>query len=163
VQQKADAEAPKIAELLNGYYSVAFLDKSKWSGGSHPKLAAFFTNDAQTQVTPNLGGLALADLAPKLQTVVPSEQKAIKLTFFVEDDQSAPVGVVTTSFQAKGTATAKDTEKVVIAHHATFWLIKEGESYKIYAYSAELKADSQEKSVAFAVPRIEVPSKVESH
>ncbi|MGI8425993.1 MAG: hypothetical protein ACR2M4_05215 [Actinomycetota bacterium] len=152
-QQKAEAEAPKISALLNDYYSAAFLDKAKWSGGSHPKLATLFTQDAQSQITPNLGGLALSDVAPKLGKVVPSEQKAIKLTFFVEDDQSTPVGVVTTSFQAKGSPVAKDAEPVAIAHRATFWLVKEGDLYKIYAYSAELKADSQDKTVAFGAPR----------
>ncbi|HEX2054159.1 MAG TPA: hypothetical protein VHJ78_10600, partial [Actinomycetota bacterium] len=56
--QKAQAEAPKIAALMNAFYDAAFLDPAKWQEGRHPELAPLFTAEAQPGVAANLGNLA---------------------------------------------------------------------------------------------------------
>lgn len=150
-QQKAAEEAPKVLALLNDFYSTAFLDSKKWSGGTHSELANLFTAEARPHIGAHLGALALADLAPQVKGLDPAEQNAPRITFFVEDDLSVPVGVVNATFQAKATPVRGKTP-LAVSHTASFWVVKEGEAYRIYAYSTELKADSQAKSAAFGVP-----------
>lgn len=155
-QQKASEEAPGVIALLNGFYSTAFLDRSKWTGGSHSELAGFFTPDARTHIAPSLGALALADLAPQLRGLNPSKQEASRISFYVEDDLSIPIGVATAVFEAKATP-VRGRAPVAILHNANFWVVKEAGSYKIYAYSVELKADSQTRSAASGTPTGESP------
>ena len=137
--QKAQAEAQKVTALMNNFYNAAFLDPAKWQGGQHPDLAGLFTAEAQTGVGPNLGNLALADLAGKLERVESSKQSIDRLTFFVEDDGSLPIGVASVTFEAVGTPTEGDGE-VAIRHGAHYWLQRDGDGYKISAFDAGVAA-----------------------
>lgn len=148
---KAAEEAPKVIALLNSFYDAAFIKPDKWQRGTHPELASFFTAEAQPHVGPNLEALALADLAPRLRAVDPRTQQAPRMTFLVEDDLSTPAGVVTVVFEGRGTAVKKSDGPVAIIHNASYWLLKEGDSYKISAFTAELKADTETKKAAFGV------------
>lgn len=139
--QKAQVEAPKITALMNNLYSSAFLDPAKWQGGTHPDLAANFTAEAQPGVAANLGNLALAELSDKLESVESRKQSVDRVTFFVEDDGSLPIGVASVTFEAVGHP--KDGEDVSITHAANYWLQREGDSYKISAFDAGLAAVEQ--------------------
>lgn len=149
-QAKATEESARVIAMLNGLYSAGFIDRAKWSGGSHPDLPGFFTAEARPQVAYNLGALALADLAPQIKAVLPSRQDA-RISFFVEDDLSTPVAVVSTSFEATATP-ARGKDPISVVDNGTFWLVKEADAYKIYAFSTELKADSQTRRGAFGAP-----------
>lgn len=150
-QGKASEEVPKVLSLLNEFYSTAFLDPKKWSGGTHAGLAELFTQEARPHLGPNLGALALADLAPGIEGLIPGRQDIPRMSFFVDDDLSTPFAVVTTVFEAKATPSSGKTP-IAVVHHANFSVTREGDNYKIYAYSAELRADSQTKSTAFGDP-----------
>lgn len=150
-QARADEEAAEVIALVNGFYSTAFLDRKKWSGGTHPGLADFFTAEAKPHIGPNLGALALADLAPRLAGLTPTKQEAHRISFFLEDDLSVPLGVVSTIFEARA-APARGKTPVAVVHTATVWVVKEGDAFRIYSYTAELKADSQTRSAAFGEP-----------
>ena len=139
--QKAQAEAPKVAALMNSLYSSAFLDPAKWQGGTHPDLPANFTGEAQAGVGPNLGNLALADLADQLESVQSSKQSVDRITFFVEDDGSLPIGLASVTFEAVGHP--KDGDDVAITHAANYWLQREGDTYKISAFDAGISAVEQ--------------------
>jgi hypothetical protein len=145
--QKATDAGTKVAKLLNDYYTIAFLDPDKWEKGTHPDLKSLFTTDAQGQVGANLGGLALADIAPQLESVTGTKQEA-KVSFSVDDDGSLPVGVATVTFEATGTPSKGKDGPVSISHNATFWLALDGDSYKISAYTTELKADTATTSAS---------------
>lgn len=136
---KASVEAPKIAALMNSYYSAAFLDPAKWQGGQHPELAALFTAEARPGLAANLGKLALADLSQQIERVVPQKQSVDKVTFFVEDDGSLPIGVATVSFEGIAEPSGEGPD-VPIAHGAHYWLQREGEGYLISAFEAVLIA-----------------------
>lgn len=150
-QGKAAEEAPKVIKLLNDFYSTAFLDRRQWSGGTHARLAEFLTDEARPHLAPNLGGLALADLAQRVTGLRPTKQEAPRISFLVEDDLSVPIGVVNATFEARATP-VKGKAPIAVVHNASFWVVKEADAYKIYAYQAELRADSQARSAAFGVP-----------
>lgn len=160
--QRANDQAGKVVKLLNDYYLVAMLRPARWT--PNPKatpprqpellLAGFFTAEAQPAVAGNIGALALGDLGKLLERVDPTRQEATKVSVEFEDDGTAPFAVVSVTFEAK--AKTKKREKagradVNISHQATFWLIDEGGTYKIFAYTAELKADEVTKSAAFGI------------
>jgi hypothetical protein len=136
---KANVEAAKITTLVNNFYSAAFLDPAKWQGGQHPDLAPLFTAEAQPGQAANLTHLAMSDLSDKIEHVEPVKQNLDKVTFFVEPDGSLPIGVASVTFEALGTPTG-DGEDVAIAHQAHFWLQREGEDYKISAFTTALAA-----------------------
>ncbi len=136
---KAAVEAAKITTLMNNFYSAAFLDPAKWQGGQHPDLASLFTAEAQPGQAANLGNLAMSDLSDKIESVTSNVQNIDRLTFFVDTDGSLPLGLASVSFEAIGKPTA-DGEDVVIRHAASFWLQREGEDYKISAFTTNLNA-----------------------
>ncbi|MGH2771785.1 MAG: hypothetical protein ACRDIU_01405 [Actinomycetota bacterium] len=150
--QKANEESAKVISLLNEFYGTAFIDKNAWEGGKHSKLTGLFTAEAQPALGANLGGLALGDLTPKIKSVRPRKQDATKITFLIEDDLTVPAGVVTVLFEATGKTVESSDGPVAILHNASFYLVPEGGGYKIYAYNAELKADTQTKTAAFGAP-----------
>jgi len=136
---KATAEAAKITTLMNNLYSAAFLDPAKWQGGQHPDLAPLFTAEAQPGQAANLGNLAMSDLSDKIESVEVRKQSVDKVTFFVEPDGSLPIGVASVSFEALGKPTG-DGKDVLITHQAGYWLQREGEDYKISAFTTNLNA-----------------------
>jgi hypothetical protein len=142
---KAAVEAAKITTLMNNFYSAAFLDPAKWQGGQHPDLAPLFTAEAQPGQAANLGNLAMSDLSDKIESVTSSVQNIDRLTFFVDTDGSLPLGLASVSFEAVGKPTA-DGEDVVIRHAASFWLQREGEDYKISAFTTSLNAAEEAAS-----------------
>lgn len=144
--QRASEEAGKIVSMLNAYYDAAFVDPSKWQAGAHPDLASVFAAEIHPQLGPHLGALALADLAPRISKLKPTKQEAPRVTFLMETDLSAPHAIVTSLFEATGTATKKSESPVAIAHTATLWLIREGDVYKIIGFKTHLVADSETKS-----------------
>lgn len=137
----ADAAA-KVIDVVNSYYTIAFLDPNRWSRGAHPDLASLFTAETQAGVGPNLQGLALAELAPKVSQVEPMKQEASLIKVVIEQDLSAPVAVVTTVFEGMAKTENRSEGPVKIVHTAALWLIRQGDSYKIHAFGAELKANS---------------------
>jgi hypothetical protein len=136
---KAAVEAAKITTLMNNFYSAAFLDPAKWQGGQHPDLAPLFTAEAQPGQAANLGNLAMSDLSDKIESVTSNVQNIDRLTFFVDTDGSLPLGLASVSFEAVGKPT-DGGEDVVIRHAASFWLQREGEDYKISAFTTSLNA-----------------------
>ncbi len=136
--QKAQDEAPKVVALINTFYSAAFLDPAKWQGGRHPELAGLFTAEAQPSVGPNLVNLAMSDLSDKIERVDATAQRIDRLTFFVENDGSLPFGVVSVTFEGVGQTGGGDD--VQIKHNAQFWLQRDGDAYKISAYSSVVNA-----------------------
>jgi hypothetical protein len=144
--QKAQEQAGKVVELLNSYYTIAFVDPAKWHGGAHPELANLFSPEVHGQMAPNLGALALADLVPKLTKLTPSKQEAPKLTFLLVADFSAPFASVTSIFEGMATAKLKAESPVKVTHTATFWLLREGDAYKVIGFKTNLVADTGTKS-----------------
>lgn len=138
--QKAADEAQKVVTLINNFYSAAFLDPEKWQGGQHPDLAGLFTAEAQPGLAANLNNLALSDLSDRIERVEPREQNLVGVTFYVDDDGSLPLGVASVAFAAVGKP-SNGGEDVQIDHAAHYWLQRDGESYKISAFSTALIAD----------------------
>jgi len=146
---KANEQAAVVTQALNAFYDHGFVDPSKFQAGAHPGLAGLFTAEAQPQVGPNLGGLALAELAVKVRKIDVTVQKIDKLSFLIEDDLSASSAIATVTFQGAASTKAKADGPVDITHKATFLLTPEGGTYKIAAFFAELKADTRTKKAAF--------------
>jgi hypothetical protein len=151
---RANEQAAKVVKMLNDYYLQAFLRPERWE--PDPKataevapeqtLAAFFIPEAAPGVTRDLAALGLTDLAKSLSRVDPTKQELTKMSVEFEDDGSAPFAVATVTFQALGTLKEEkeqDGKPVVvqISHTMSLWLLAEGDTYRIFAYSAELKAD----------------------
>jgi hypothetical protein len=150
--QRAAEAGPLVQKLLNDFYTAAFIDPDAWGDGTHESLKALFTGSAQAQVSPNLGGLALGDLAPRVGAVYPTKQEAPKLTFMAEDDLSLPIGLVNVVFEADAEAKERQDTPVKIIHHAIFWLVRDGDAYKISAFQAALKADTVTRTAAWGGP-----------
>jgi hypothetical protein len=159
--QKAQAESAKITTLLNNFYTLALLRPARWAEkpgeNKDQKPAAealtdFFTDDAKGSVAGNIAALALTDLGARLDRVDPTKQDATKISFDVEPDLSLPFAIATVSFEATGKAKKKPDDPVKIVHTATYWLALQGDNtYKILAYNAELKADTQTKAASFGL------------
>lgn len=140
--QRASEELPKVMSTLNSFYTIAFVDPKKWNGGTHPALTGLLTAEAQPSLSANLGGMALGDIAPKVKSFKVDKQHATKISFFIENDLTAPVVVATVAFEGVATTKAGAKGPVRVSHNGTFWLLREADVYKISAYSGELKADT---------------------
>lgn len=140
---KATEHDDRVRALVNGYYTVAFMDPAKWAEGTHPELANFFTEEAKGQVGPRLGVLALADLSDDLTSVRPVRQVIDRLNYYFDEDLNNPIGMVTTTFEATGTPSAEGADPIKIVHHATFWLEKVGDDFRISAFDANIDVQSQ--------------------
>lgn len=141
-------ELPGILGVLNDYYNVAFLDPGRWGAGAHPDLPALFTAEAAASVGQNLGALALADLAPKVRRVDPTRQEAFRVSVQIEDDLSPPLAVLSVAFEATGSTVEASDGPLQIVHNATYWLAREGDAYRIAAYTVELRADTAAKAAS---------------
>ena len=150
--QKAQAEGAKIQALLNAMYDIAFVSPNLWAGGKHPKLTDFFDAEAQPTLAGNLGGLALTDVAPKLKSVSPTKAQITKLSVFIDADGGTPFAVASIDFEGRGSTKLETIGPITIVHTATYWFAKEGDTYKIMAYGAELKADTVIKTAAWGDP-----------
>lgn len=137
--QKAQDSANRALALVNRYYTVAFLDPTRWVNGTHPELASLFTAEAQPSIGPNLTHLAMSELWDQIESVEPVSQRLSKISFLVEPDGSLPLGIAYANFEGEGTSFEGDD--VTIVHDAVFYLQREGEDYKIYAYTTRLNAE----------------------
>lgn len=162
--QRANEQAAKVVKLLNDYYLLAFLRPERWeqdpddTSQQPPQqaLAAFFIADASPAVTRDLAALGLTDIAQSLERVDPSKQELTKLSVEFEDDGTTPFAAASVTFQALGTLKEEKEEEgkplvVQISHTMSLWLVAEGDTYKIFSYSAELKADETVVSGAWGV------------
>lgn len=156
-QDAASGAAPGVVATLNAYYNAAFIEKKSWADGAHPDVPSFFTADVQPHVGPNLASLALTDIAPAVSRMDPTKQEVPKLTFLIEGDMSAPMAVATVLFEGTATAVGEDEAPVKVAHTATFWFVKEGETYKIIAFKTHLVADSETRTGWIAPPEGALP------
>lgn len=154
-QSRAQEEAAKVIELLNQIYLNAFVDPALWKGGTHPQLAGFFTQEAQAGVAPNLSALSLAELAGEVKRVKPTRAEASKITLLIEEGLDVAFGSASIVFEARGEAKARKAGNINFVQTANFFLMKEGDAYKVYAFTANLKADSVTKAAAFGIPRSE--------
>lgn len=142
-------EADKIKQLIDSFYNIAFVQPDKWAGGQHGELAGLFAPEAQGAVAANLGGLALTDIAPKIAKVTIKEQRISKLNALVEEDLTSSNAIVNISFAAVGQPKAKGAQPVDVVHTMTVWLRPEAGAWRIWSYSANLKADSRVKAAAW--------------
>lgn len=140
---KAEEKKAQILDMFNALYNEAFLDPARWAGGTHPGIGGFFTQEAQGGLAANLGSLALGDIVPRITGVRPDKQEITRLTLYVGDDFSVPLGVASVVFDATATPVDKGATPVIIRQTAEFWLQKEGDGYKIAAYRANINATSQ--------------------
>lgn len=149
---KAETEAKSIKNVIDAFYTAGFVDPAKWVAGKHPELVALFATEAQGSVATNLGSLALTDTAPLVSKVKITDQRITKVSALFEDDFVASHAVATIAFSAIATPKAKGQQPIDVTHSMTIWLRPEGEGWKIYAYSSDLKADSKVKAAAFGTP-----------
>jgi hypothetical protein len=140
--EKANQVAPQIVDLVNTYYTAAFIDPEKWGGGKHGDLAAVFSGSVQGQVAGQIQGLALGDLAPKIKSVKPGKQE-VTIKVDVEEDLSTPVITAVTLFEATAQTKNKAEGPVKIVHQLRMFLVPDAGSFKIAGGTAELKADSE--------------------
>jgi hypothetical protein len=140
---KAEEQRDKVLALINGYYNIAFVDPGKWAEGTHPELANFFTEEANANVGPRLGVLALADASKSIKSVKPDRQVIDRLNIYFDGDLNVPIGMATTTFEATGTPSAEGAEPIKIVHKATFWLQKDGDNFRISAFNADINLQSQ--------------------
>jgi hypothetical protein len=136
--QKAQDSAGRVLALVNRYYAVSFLDPTRWVNGQHPELNDLFTAESRPSIGPNINHLAISDLWDKIESVEPVTQRLGKVSFDVEPDGSLPIGIATVTFEGKGKAV--DGDDVTIKHDAVFYLQREGEDYRISAFTTSLTA-----------------------
>ena len=141
-KDKANQVAAQVADLFNTYYTVAFLDPSKWANGQHSGLSDLFTNDVKGQVGSQIQGLALGDLAPKIDSVKPTREEVHVKVFVDDGDMSAPVVAVNAFFEASAQAKSKADGTVKISHTMKTLLAPDGGGYKIAGGTADLAADT---------------------
>lgn len=158
--QRANEQGARIVVALNDMYTHAFLRPRRWAPPASPtpaavepedRLAGFFSADARPTLDANIGALAIADLGRRFTRIDPTKQVISKISFQVEEDLSTPFAVATLGFEARGSTRVAAEGPVAISHTATYWFIDEGDAFRIYAYSAELKTDTVLKKAAFGV------------
>ena len=140
--EKANQVAAQVVDLVNAYYAVAFIDPAKWVNGQHTGLPDLFTGDVKGQVSSQLQGLALGDLAPKITSVKPDREEVHVKVYVTGDDLGAPVVAVNAYLDATATAKSKADGPVKISHTLRALLTPDAGAYKIAGGTAELKADT---------------------
>ena len=141
-RDKANQVAAQVVDLVNSYYTVAFIDPAKWGNGQHASLPDLFTADVKGQVGSQLQGLALGDLAPRIASVKPDREEVQVKVWVNDDDMSAPLAAVSTVFEATAEAKSKPDGPVKISHTMNALLAADGGGYRIAGGTAQLKADT---------------------
>ncbi|MEX2588183.1 MAG: hypothetical protein WD602_09370 [Actinomycetota bacterium] len=141
--EKVQGEGPKVVALLNRLYDIAFLDPELWEEGEHSQMLELFTDQGREQVSQDLESLALGELASQFERITPDKQEVTKVTFFVGDNLTTPIGLASVVFTATGTPADDELEPLTIAQTANYWVTFD-DGYKISAYSAVLGIDEQE-------------------
>lgn len=138
LEKAAKHNAPAIQSVLTQVLQIGYVDPETW--GDAGKLDDFFTADAANQVEPNIVTLSLGkDAADTVASVKPLPSK-LKVTTLLDGnlDPIRALGEIT--FKAR--ATNDDGSATKITLNGTFFLVPDGDGWKIEAF--DLKREEQQ-------------------
>jgi hypothetical protein len=129
------AESDAIVKLFTDYYQEAYVDPRKWGDGKFEDLQDLFVATAKTSFPRDLESLTIGQSYSVLNRVdLKTNTLAVSIYY---DTKSAPtIAVATIRFQAVGTL-KKAGPKLMIDQTATFYLQKQGDSWKITSYDTK--------------------------
>ena len=133
----AKHNAPAVQDVLTQVLQAGYVDPDGW--GDAGALDDFFTDDAAKEVEPNIDMLSLGKNAgDTVESVNPLPSK-LKVVTLVDGDLNAIRAYGEITFKAKATNTDGTSTKIELT--GTFFLVPDGDTWKIEAFDL----DRQEK------------------
>jgi hypothetical protein len=130
LEKAAKHNVPAIQDVVTEFLQAGYVDPETW--GDAGKLDDFFTEEAAKQVEPNIDTLSLGkNASDTIQSVHPLPSK-LKVTTLIDGnlDPIRALGEIT--FKAKATNTDGSTTKITLT--GTFFLVPDGDGWKIEAF-----------------------------
>ncbi len=130
LEKAAKHNVPAIQDVVTQLLQAGYVDPETW--GDAGKLDDFFTEEAAKQVEPNIDMLSLGkNASDTIQSVHPLPSK-LKVTTLIDGnlDPIRALGEIT--FKAKATNTDGSTTKITLT--GTFFLVPDGDGWKIEAF-----------------------------
>jgi hypothetical protein len=133
----AKHNTPAVQDVLTQVLQTGYVDPDGW--GDAGALDDFFTDDAAKEVEPNIDMLSLGKNAgDTVESVNPLPSK-LKVVTLVDGDLNAIRAYGEITFKAKATNTDGTSTKIELT--GTFFLVPDGDTWKIEAFDL----DRQEK------------------
>ena len=122
--------APAIQEVVTQLLQTGYVDPETW--GDAGKIDDFFTEEAAKQVEPNIDTLSLGkDASDTIESVNPGASK-LKVTTLIDGNLDPIRALGEIKFKAKATNTDGSTTKITLT--GTFFLVPDGDGWKIEAF-----------------------------
>jgi hypothetical protein len=126
----AKRTAPAIQDVITQVLQAGYVDPETW--GDAGKLDDFFTDDAAKQVESNIDTLSLGKNAgDTIESVNPLPSK-LKVTSLIDGNLTPIRALGEILFKARATNTDGSTTKITLT--GTFFLVPDGDSWKIEAF-----------------------------
>jgi hypothetical protein len=130
-QHKAAQEAADgVEDTLDRLYSSAFVNSETW--GDADAIDEFFTDGAADQIEPNLDALTLGKDAGDTYTYVDPDRGTLSVKVLTNGNGDALRAFGGTTFVA--TATHKDGSFTKITVTGSFFLVKDGDTWKVESF-----------------------------
>lgn len=138
---EGDLEAAReaVADLLDRYYTTAFLDPAQWDGGAFPELGSYFVGRAADRARRDRGGLTLGEDAARIERVAPASA-TLQLSFLVDPRAAPYAAVATVEFRGDGRATGGGA--LTIEHRGRYLVRRIEGEWLIIGYDVEGSVES---------------------
>jgi hypothetical protein len=150
LEKAAKRTTPAVQETLTSLLQAGYVDPGSW--GDAGALDDYFTEDAASQVEPNIATLSLGkDARDATESVKPLPSR-LKVTTLVDSDLNAIRALGEVTFKAKATNTDASTTKITLT--GTFFLVPDGDTWKVEAFDLdrEMKPHKAKTSTSAASP-----------
>ena len=150
LEKAAKRNAPAVQETLTQLLQAGYVDPESW--GDAGDLDDFFTEDAAKQVEPNIDTLSLGKDAPDTVESVEPLPSRLKVTSLIDGNLDAIRALGEVTFKARATNTDGSTTKITVT--GTFFLVPDGDSWKVEAFDLdrEMKPHKAKASASAASP-----------
>lgn len=125
-------EVDSLTEMFSEYYQQAFVDPGAWGDGTFEDLAGMFADDAKASFQRDLPALTIGEARTEL-TRVDLGSNYFGVSIYWDSKQKPTFAVASVRFEGRGTL-KRSGPALTISQAATWYLQKQGSSWKITAY-----------------------------
>ncbi len=144
----ADKAADGVKHTLDLLYSTAFVDQDTW--GDPGEIDQLFTDDAADQIEPNLDALTLGKDAGATYDYVDPGRGTLTVRVLTDAHGSELRAFARTTFKALATHT--DGSFTTITATGSFFLVKDGDTWKIESFDVNRAEKSAKAPATSASP-----------
>jgi hypothetical protein len=148
LEKAAKHNAPAVESVLTDMLQTGYVDPDGW--GDAGAIDDFFTDDAAKVVEPNIGTLSLGkNASDTVESVSPLPSK-LKVVTLIDADLNPIRAYGEVTFKAKATNTDGTTTKIELS--GTFFLVPDGDEWKIEAFDLNREDKPRKAKPSAAAP-----------